>query len=67
MWHQFKGELKKQWGKFTDDDLRQIDGDMEKFQGIMQQRYADQKENVKKWAEQWFNEHPWKQEEKKAS
>ena len=23
-WSQFKGELKRQWGKFTDDDLMQI-------------------------------------------
>ena len=22
-WTQFKGELKRQWGKFTDDDLTQ--------------------------------------------
>ena len=21
-WSQFKGELKREWGKFTDDDLR---------------------------------------------
>ena len=32
-WTQFKGELKKQWGKFTDDDLLQIEGDYQKFQG----------------------------------
>ncbi len=25
-WMQFKGELKQQWGKFTDDDLQQIEG-----------------------------------------
>ena len=25
-WTQFKGELKRQWGKFTDDDLMQIEG-----------------------------------------
>jgi uncharacterized protein YjbJ (UPF0337 family) len=27
-WDQLKGTLKKQWGKFTDDDLAQIDGDL---------------------------------------
>ena len=26
-WTQFKGELKRQWGQFTDDDLLQIQGD----------------------------------------
>jgi hypothetical protein len=32
-WKQFKGELKQQYGKFTDDDLTQIEGNYEKFVG----------------------------------
>ena len=35
-WTDFKGELKKQWGKFTDDDLLQIEGNYQKFQGTLQ-------------------------------
>lgn len=27
----FKGELKQEWGKFTDDDLQQIEGNYDKF------------------------------------
>jgi uncharacterized protein YjbJ (UPF0337 family) len=53
-WTQFKGELKKQWGKFTDDDLLQIEGDYQKFQGTLQAKYGDQKEEVSRWADQWF-------------
>jgi len=53
-WTQFKGELKKQWGKFTDDDLLQIEGDYQKFQGTLQAKYGDQKEEVSGWADQWF-------------
>ncbi len=30
---QFKGELKEKYGKFTDDDLKQIKGNYEKFVG----------------------------------
>ncbi|MGB4896249.1 MAG: CsbD family protein, partial [Nitrospira sp.] len=26
-WVHFKGEVKKQWGKLTDDDLMQVEGD----------------------------------------
>lgn len=48
---QFKGELKKQRGKFTDDDLLQIEND---FQGILQAKYGDRKEDVSRWADQWF-------------
>jgi uncharacterized protein YjbJ (UPF0337 family) len=56
-WTQFKGELKKQWGKFTDDDLLQIEGDYQKFQGTLQAKYGDQKEEVSRWADQWFERH----------
>lgn len=53
-WTQFKGELKKQWGQFTDDDLLQIEGDYQKFQGTLQARYGDKKQEVSRWADQWF-------------
>ena len=53
-WTQFKGELKDQWGKFTDDDLMQIQGDYQKFQGTLQAKYGDQKEEVGRWGDQWF-------------
>ena len=53
-WKQFKGELKKQWGAFTDDDLLQIEGDMDKFEGKVQERYGDRKEEVKEWTDEWF-------------
>lgn len=53
-WNQFKGELKKQWGKFTDDDIMQIEGNYDQFVGQLQERYADQKDQVSRWADQWF-------------
>ena len=54
-WGQFKGELKKQWGKLTDNDLSEVEGDYDKFLGIVQKRYGDQREEVKRWADQWFD------------
>ncbi|MGB7946207.1 MAG: CsbD family protein [Candidatus Binatia bacterium] len=53
-WTQFKGELKKQWGKLTDDDLQEIEGDYQKFEGKLQAKYGDQKEEVSRWTDQWF-------------
>ena len=47
-WMQFKGELKKKWGKFTDDDLKMIEGDYDKFAGKVQEHYGDKKEEVLK-------------------
>jgi uncharacterized protein YjbJ (UPF0337 family) len=55
-WNQFKGELKKRWGKFTDDDLLQIEGDYDKFTGTLMQRYGDKKDQVQQWAEEWHRE-----------
>ena len=52
-WMQFKGEL-KWYGKFTDDDLRHIEGDYDKFVGKAQDRYGDKKDDLMKWADQWY-------------
>ncbi|HNP39101.1 MAG TPA: CsbD family protein [Nitrospira sp.] len=54
-WVQFKGEVKKQWGKLTDDDLKQVEGDYDKFLGRIQERYGDKKEEVMRWADDWYS------------
>jgi len=52
-WSQFKGELKQQWGKFTDADLLQIEGNYDKFIGKVQELYAEKKDELIKWADRW--------------
>ena len=52
-WMQFQGELKKQWGKFTDNDLKKIEGNYDKFVGKVQERYGDKKDDIIKWTDQW--------------
>ena len=39
-WQQWKGEARTQWGKLTDDDLDQIEGNSEKLMGKLQERYG---------------------------
>lgn len=39
-WHQMKGAVKAQWGKLTNDDLDEIDGNLERLVGIVQERYG---------------------------
>ncbi|WP_232068601.1 CsbD family protein [Nitrospira sp. KM1] len=56
-WKQFKGELKKKWGAFTDDDLLEIEGSSDKLEGKIQERYGDRREEVKDWVDQWFDSH----------
>jgi uncharacterized protein YjbJ (UPF0337 family) len=55
-WKQFKGELKKKWGNFTDDDLLYIEGRQDKLEGKIQERYGDRKDEVKKWVDDWFEQ-----------
>jgi len=52
---QFKGELKKKWGEFTDDDLLAIEGNVDKLEGKIQERYGDRREEVKQWVDEWFD------------
>ena len=55
-WLQFKGELKQKYGKFTDDDLTQIEGNYDKFVGKAQERYGDKKDELMKWADEGISD-----------
>jgi uncharacterized protein YjbJ (UPF0337 family) len=43
-WLEIKGEVQKQWGKLTDDELNKTKGDMKAISGLIQQKYGDSKE-----------------------
>jgi len=47
-WTQLKGEARLQWGKLTDDDLDQIEGNSEKLLGKLQERYGYAKEDAER-------------------
>jgi uncharacterized protein YjbJ (UPF0337 family) len=47
-WLQMKGEVKNQWGKLTHDDLEQVNGNLEKLVGIVQERYGYARERAQK-------------------
>ncbi len=40
MWKQIKGSVKSAFGKLTDDDLTEIEGDGERMLGKLQERYG---------------------------
>ena len=67
-WMQFKGELKQKWGKFTDDDLQQVEGFHDRFIGKVQERYGygDEKRELMKWADAWHQKSMPKAVEKKS-
>ena len=54
-WMQMKGDLRSKWGKLTDDDLAQIQGDTEKFIGKLQERYGYGREQAEKEVNEFMN------------
>jgi uncharacterized protein YjbJ (UPF0337 family) len=47
-WHELKGNVQKQWGKLTDDDITQINGDTEILVGRIMKAYSKSKEEAQK-------------------
>lgn len=47
-WTEFRGKVKKEWGKLTDDDLDVIAGNRQQLEGKLQQAYGKTKEEVKR-------------------
>ena len=46
-WTDFKGNLKSKWGKLSDNDLTQIDGNAEALAGKLQDVYGKQEDEAK--------------------
>jgi uncharacterized protein YjbJ (UPF0337 family) len=55
-WAQFKGKIRQQWGKLTDDELDQIQGDREILIGKLQQRYGRSREQVEQEVDRWLQQ-----------
>ena len=47
-WKQWKGKVKEQWGKLTDDDLDVIAGRRDQLLGRIQQRHGIAKEEAER-------------------
>lgn len=54
-WKQFKGEVKKQWGRLTDDELDQIEGERDKLIGLIQERYGETQHEVERQVDEWLS------------
>lgn len=53
-WDQLAGQLKSQWGKLTDDDLKNIAGKRQQLVGKLQERYGTLKQDVEKQVNEWI-------------
>ena len=47
-WDQLKGNIQKEWGKLTEDDLAEIMGNSTLLKGKIQERYGLSKEEAEK-------------------
>ena len=54
-WMQIKGEVKKLYGKLTDDDFKQAEGDLDILTGKIVQQYGEAKDKVRAKLEQIIN------------
>ena len=46
-WNELKGDVKKLWGKLTDDDLEKAKGDAQSLGGIVQEKYGIKEEEFR--------------------
>jgi uncharacterized protein YjbJ (UPF0337 family) len=51
--NQFKGRVKQQWGKLTDDDLTRVEGKRDELVGRVQERYGYEKERAEQEVRDW--------------
>ncbi|MCD2513959.1 CsbD family protein [Comamonas endophytica] len=57
-WKQFKGKIREQWGKLTDDDLDVVAGKRDQFIGRIQERQGVAKEEAETQLRDWQQRNP---------
>lgn len=53
-WKIFKGRVKDQWGKLTDDDLDRAAGKRDQLAGRIQERYGIAKDEADRQVTDWL-------------
>ncbi len=54
-WNQLKGEMKKKWGGFTDDEIDKLDGEKDIVIGKIQEKYGKTKEQAESEFNSWYS------------
>jgi len=47
-WEETKGKMKQVWGKLTDDDFKQLEGNQQEIYGKLQKHYGYSKDQAEK-------------------
>jgi uncharacterized protein YjbJ (UPF0337 family) len=53
-WHQLTGQIKSEWAKLTDDDLKNAAGKKDLLIGRLQERYGIMKEEAEAQLDKWL-------------
>src|SRR5205814_4419556 len=53
-WKQFKGKLREQWGRLTEDDVTVIEGKRDKLVGKIQERYGITRDEADREVREWL-------------
>jgi len=56
-WKQKVGDAKVAWGKLTEDELMQIEGQQDKLTGLIQERYAITKDEAHNQVKDFMDKH----------
>jgi uncharacterized protein YjbJ (UPF0337 family) len=56
---QLKGKIKQQWGKLTDDEIDQMEGNAQILAGKLQERYGLEREEAERQAGEFRRSNNW--------
>jgi uncharacterized protein YjbJ (UPF0337 family) len=55
-WMQLKGKVREKWGKLTDDDVAEVQGNVEQLVGKLQERYGYARDQAQQELDRWLGE-----------
>ena len=58
-WPELKGQVKRQWGRLTDDDLQRLNGKTEELACVLQQKYGYGKVQAEMEINNWVRDRDW--------
>jgi uncharacterized protein YjbJ (UPF0337 family) len=56
-WLQMRGDIKQKWGKLTDDEMDQINGQYDKLVGTIQERYGYSRDRAEREVDRFMTDY----------